>query len=137
MGLLAFDADVLIYAADPDHPLGREVAKLFQKGRRRDSVVGVGATALVPEVLLEPARLQDWDAARSLARLLSRLELYDLDRATADFSVDLGARYGLATVDAVHLATAVRADAEVFLTNNRKDFPKSIDEIDVVYPDEL
>ncbi len=40
-------------------------------------------------------------------------------------------------MDAVHLATAVGAGADRFLTNNRSDFPKSIAEIDITYPDEL
>jgi hypothetical protein len=31
----------------------------------------------------------------------------------------------------------VGAGADRFLTNNRSDFPKSITEIDVTYPDEL
>jgi hypothetical protein len=37
----------------------------------------------------------------------------------------------------MHLATAVAAGADRFLTNNRKDFPQTITEIDVVYPDDL
>jgi hypothetical protein len=35
------------------------------------------------------------------------------------------------------LATAVKVGADRFLTNNTSDFPKSISEIDVTYPDEL
>ncbi len=39
--------------------------------------------------------------------------------------------------DAVHLATAVVAGADRFITNNRRDFPKSISEIDITYPEAL
>jgi predicted nucleic acid-binding protein len=49
----------------------------------------------------------------------------------------LGASYGLRAADAVHLATAVGAGADRFLTNNRSEFPKSITEIAVTYPDDL
>jgi predicted nucleic acid-binding protein len=45
--------------------------------------------------------------------------------------------YGLKSADAIHLATAIEAKADCFLTNNSKDFPKSITEISVVYPEEL
>lgn len=45
--------------------------------------------------------------------------------------------YGLRAADAAHLATAVAAGADQFLTNNPKDFPSTISEIDVVHPDEL
>ena len=38
----------------------------------------------------------------------------------------------------MHLATAVHAGSERFLTNNRKDFLKDrVLELSVVYPDEL
>ena len=47
------------------------------------------------------------------------------------------ASYGLRAADAVHLATAVGAGANRFLTNNKRDFPKSITEIDVTYPEDL
>ena len=33
--------------------------------------------------------------------------------------------------------SAVIAGADRFLTNNRKDFPKTIAEVEIVYPDEL
>lgn len=37
----------------------------------------------------------------------------------------------------MHLATAVTANADRFITNNAKAFPVSISEIDVTYPDML
>ena len=49
----------------------------------------------------------------------------------------LAAAYRLRATDAVHLATAVNAGADRFITNNRKDFPRSITEIDITYPDDL
>jgi len=55
----------------------------------------------------------------------------------AQLSVTLGAKYGLRAADAVHLATAITAGADRFLTSNHKDFGDRISEIDVVHPDEL
>lgn len=43
----------------------------------------------------------------------------------------------LCAADAVHLATAVGVGADRFLTNNRRDFPTTISEIEVVYPGDL
>ena len=74
---------------------------------------------------------------RQLVSLLSRLELQPFDAPTARLSLALAVSYGLRAADAAHLATAVAAGADRFLTNNRKDFPQSIAEIDIVYPDEL
>jgi predicted nucleic acid-binding protein len=133
----AFDADVLIYAAVADHPLGQPVRALFPRRTTRGAVAGVGSVLLVPEVLSKPLRDDASNEIDELAMLLGRLELLPVDRATADLAAVLGAAHGLHAADAVHLATAVAAGAERFITNNRRHFLKSIDEIDVTYPDEL
>lgn len=133
----AFDADVLIYAAAADHPLGLGVRSLFATPAGQDAVVGVGSVLLVPEVLSKP--LRDGIAAEleSLGLLLSRLDLRPVDATVADAAAALGASYGLRAADAVHLATAVLAGADRFITNNSGDFPKSISEIDICYPADL
>lgn len=134
--LVAFDADVLIYAAVAGHPLGDRVAELFKSAGSESA--GVGSVLLLTEVLAKPLRDDpDSDEVAALMGLLSRLDLVPLDEATARLSLSLAVSYGLRAADAAHLATAIAAGADVFLTNNRKDFPKAITEIDVVYPDEL
>ncbi len=134
--LTAFDADVLIYAAAEGHPLGARVARLFA-GTSMD-IVGTGSVLLLAEVLTKPMR-EDPDSEETavLVGLLSRLALQPLDEPTARLALALAVSYGLRAADAVHLATAVAAGADRFLTGNRKDFPPTITEIDVVYPDEL
>lgn len=135
----AFDAGVLIYAAVPEHRLGRRVRALFEAGGT-DPVgvaVGVGSVLLVPEVLTKPMRDGSDVDVEALAALLARLDLRPLDEATAELAAVLGAAYGLRAADAVHLATAVVVGADRFITDNTADFPKSIAEIDVTYADEL
>src|SRR5258708_3389330 len=100
---------VLIYAAVPDHPLGRRIAALFRvtapaKSGRRD---GIGSVLLLPEVMTKPLRDGDAAAVRTLGGLLTRLDLRPVDRAIAELAIVLGARYGLRAADATHLATAV------------------------------
>ena len=135
----AFDADVLIYAAQPEHPLGRRVAALFPAGRtvEDDVIVGVGSTLLLPEVLSLPVRAGSRDEVRLLGWFLERLDLLPADRPTAELAVTLGSTYRLRAADAVHLATAVAAGADRFLTNNRRDFSLDIEELEIVYPDML
>lgn len=135
----AFDADVLIYAAVPDHPLGRVVAALFPSGPLGvdDQPAGVGSVLLLPEVLSKPLRDGAMANVAILTGLLSRLDLRPLDLATAELAVTLGSAHRLRAADAAHLATAVAAGADRFITNNRRDFPVSIDEIAVTYPDAL
>lgn len=123
----------------PDHVLGRRVRALFPTDPvgPAGGVAGVGSVLLLPELLAKPLREQADEELRVLGSLLGRLELLPLDGATAALAVGLAASYRLRAADAVHLATAVGAGADRFLTNNRDDFPKSIGEIDVTYPDDL
>jgi len=134
----AFDSDVLIDAATAGHPVGARVARLFDDASvARDDPVGIGSVLLLPEVLIKPLRHGQAAEAAGLRFMLSRLDLHPVDAGTARVAVALGATYGLGTADAVHLATAVLAGADRFITNNRRDFTKSITEVDVTYADEV
>ncbi len=135
----AFDADVLIYAAVDGHRLGRRVRALFPNGpiTSTGALAGSGSVLLIPELLTKPLRSGASTEVDALVGLLSRLDLRATDEPTAELAAALGARYGLRAADAVHLATAVAVGASRFITDNRADFSKQIDEIDIVYPDEL
>ena len=129
----AFDADALIYAAVPSHPLGRRIAALFRAGNT-GTTVGTGSVLLLPEVLGKPLRDGATSEIRILAGLLARLDLRPVDRATAELATALSSRHRLKAADATHLATAVGMGADRFITNNHRDFPQTITEIQVTYP---
>lgn len=135
----AFDADVLIYAAAPGHPLGAPVLALFPEETPNEGgrLAGVGSTLLLPEVLTKPTRDGTDDEVLALAVLLARLDLRPVDEAIASLAVALGASYALRSADAIHLATAVSVGADRFITNNRRDFSQSIEEVSVTYPTDL
>lgn len=135
----AFDADVLIYAAVPGHPLGRRVRALFptESTAETGAIAGTGSVLLIPELLTKPMRDGAESEIEALAALLARLDLRPADQAIAELATSLGAAHGLRAVDAVHLATAVAVGADRFITNNSSDFPKTMAEIDVTYPLEL
>jgi predicted nucleic acid-binding protein len=138
--VLAFDADVLIYAANHTHPLGARVRRLFAaaaEGAPAGESVGIGSVLLLPELYSKPMRTGNERELAALHDLVTRLDLQPLDSGTALLAAALGATHGLRSADAVHLATAVRSGAEYFLTNNQRDFPRTISEIDVLYPDDL
>jgi predicted nucleic acid-binding protein len=131
----SFDADVLVYAAVRHDPLGRRVLRVFREAR--SDFAGSGSVLLLPEILSKPLRDGQADEVRSLAALLSRLDLRPVDQATAEIATVLAAKYGLRAADATHLATAVGLGADRFITNNKRDFPRAIDEVQVTYPEDL
>ncbi len=130
--IIAFDADVLIYAAQAGNVVGEEV-----KGFIRDNIKErlTGSILLLPELLTKPVR-EGWEEQKKdLLVLLSYLNLVSPDERTAHLAVSLGASYKLKPMDAMHLATAVSINADIFLTNNRKDFVgKDISEIHIQHP---
>lgn len=130
-----FDADVLVYAAMAGHPLGRRIRALFNEVPT--DIAGVGSVLLIPELLSKPVRAGSTSDVAVLGSLLGRLDLRPVDHSTAELAAALGASYRLRAADAVHLATAVAAGADRFMTNNRKDFAQSIAEIDITYPYDL
>lgn len=135
----AFDADVVIYAAVHGHHLGTPVLALFSKEPPNNPglVAGVGSTLLIPKVLTKPIREGTEDEIAALAALIARLDLRPVDEAIASLAVALGTSYRLRTADAAHLATAVSAGADRFITNNRRDFSQSIEEVSVTFPTDL
>lgn len=135
----ALDADVLIYAAVPGHPLGQRVRALFplESTATTRAVAGVGSTLLIPELLTKPMREGAESEIEALSVLLGRLDLRPVDESIAELAAVLGAAHRLRAADAVHLATAVAAGADRFITNNSSDFPKTITEVDITYADEL
>ena len=133
--ITAFDADVLIYAGVDGHSLGQPVAQLLATSADYEKI---GSVLLLIEILAKPMRLDpESSQVVVLMSLVGCLKLLPLDVRTATMSLSLAAKYGLKTVDAAHLATAIVAGADRFLTNNRKDFRKDFQEIDVVYPEDL
>lgn len=128
----AFDADVLIYAAAEGHELGSRVLPLLLTDEVR-----VGSTMLLPELLAKPLRDGQEDEVIALGELLGTLSLLPCTETVGELTAVLAAQYGLRPMDAVHLATAVDAGADRFITNNSRDFDSRIVEIDVVRPGQL
>jgi len=131
-----FDADVLIYAAVPGHQVGRRIVALFDQAGG-GVMAGAGSVLLLPEILGKPLREGMADEVRVLAGLLARLDLRPVDQATAELATALCGRYRLRAADATHLATAVSLGADRFITNNRRDFPTTISEVTITYPEDL
>ena len=131
---LAFDADVLIYAAQTIHAYGPDIRALLENPNLDGS--RSGSLLLLPELLSKPMRM-GWQAELdALTDILATLELTPMDAPVAALAAQFGAVYKLKAPDAVHLASAVSVGADALITNNSTDFdPAVILEIQVVFPD--
>jgi hypothetical protein len=102
-----------------------------------------GTTCVVPSSFTFTTRQRTvWPSGQVDADVVARsptrrLDLRGVDPATAEVATTLASSYRLRAADAVHLATAIVFGADRFITDNRRDFPVSISEIDVTYPDGL
>jgi predicted nucleic acid-binding protein len=133
---LAFDADVLIYAAQSIHAYGPDIRALLENSNLDG--LRSGSLLLLPELLSEPMRM-GWQAELdALTDILAALELTPIDAPVAALAAQFGAVYKLKAPDATHLASAVSVGADVFITNNSRDFdPALILEVRVVFPSDL
>ena len=133
---LAFDADVLIYAAQTIHVYGPDIRALLEN----PNLDGLrsGSFLLLPELLSKPSRL-GWQAELdALTDILATLELTPMDAPVAALAAQFGAVYKLKAPEATHLASAVSVGADAFITNNLRDFnPALILELRVVFPADL
>jgi predicted nucleic acid-binding protein len=97
----------------------------------------MGSVLLVPELLGKPLRMGRMTELQVLAGLLARLDLHPVDQLTSELAASIAGSRGMRAADAVHLATAMSAGADRFITNNRRDFPATFSEIQITYPDDL
>jgi hypothetical protein len=132
----AFDADALIYAAVPAHPLGQRIAALF-RSVGPGTMAGTGSVLLLPEILSKPLRDGATDEVRILAGLLARLDLRPVERA-ARGTRDRPIQQVPAETRRRHASGHRRGSwRRPFITNNRRGFPATITEIKVTYPADL
>lgn len=98
----------------------------------RGELEAVCSVLVVTELLTLPLRAGRPDLADSYRAILTRfpnLELAPLDVETALQAASLRAAHHLRTPDALHLATAVRADVDAFVTADAR--LRSIDRVPI------
>jgi predicted nucleic acid-binding protein len=119
---IAIDTMVLIYVMEK-HPIYFPLAKLvlqsIESGRNR----GVISAITLTELLTAPAQADDLAAMRDYELYLLNfpyLSILPLDVGIAREAAHLRASTGLPTPDAIILATARNAGAEVIITNDKR-----------------
>lgn len=116
------DANLYIYAFEGIETHRRRMVELLAAIDRQEIVV-VASELLFTELLPRPIKERRQDLVErylELIRRTPRIHLVPVDRQVILRSVHLRAEFGLRSMDALHLATALVHACETFVTNDRR-----------------
>lgn len=127
-----FDSNIFIYAFENSPTFQRSAQAMFQ--RAADGQAQIFVSELVfPEILPKPLRDGKSEIAEQYLSFLQNtagIELIPIDTAIVMLSVELRALYNLKTADALHVATAIRAECTSFISVDKA--LKRVKEIPVI-----
>jgi predicted nucleic acid-binding protein len=134
---LAFDTAPLIYLVEQHPPYFDRM--LFIMGYiDSGSIEGTASIIALAEVLVQPLRTGNTVLAKRYEAVLSNSHHFHLEPTTLSIArrtADLRARYNLRIPDALHIATALDAGCDAFLTNDLGI--KRVTEMTILVLDEL
>lgn len=134
---LAFDTAPLIYFVER-HPSYFDRMLFIMRYVDSGLIAGVAFTMALAEVLVQVLRAGDKALTEHYEAILSKSHNFRLEPVmtmVARQAADLRARYNLRTPDALHVATAMVAGCDAFLTNDTT--LQRVKEIAVLLLDEL
>lgn len=121
MSRIYWDTMLFVYWLE-DHPeYARRIKELRGSMERRRDVLCTSALAL-GELLVKPNKLKKTDLASTIRDYFqsSEIELLPFNAETAEVYSRIRAENNVSPADAIHLATAAQARADLFLTNDRQ-----------------
>jgi predicted nucleic acid-binding protein len=127
--VIAYDTNILIYALEGTSSWSKAAQSIVQKGEHEGAVLSV----LSWQELLTGVVLHEGHPAELIAVLgdLGATKFVPVNLAICKRAVNLTKRYGRAVYgyDAVHIATAIECNANVFITNDKMLTNLRLDEI--------
>ncbi len=137
VGQLCIETAPFIYYTENRAGYVDKMRAIFQHAIDEQITV-VTSTITLTECLTKPLRDNDTGlitAYNSMLRSTRRVRLVSVDETVAGRAADLRARYNLRTPDALHIATALVARCDAFLTNDLR--LKRVVEVRVLALDDL
>ncbi|MEW6088327.1 MAG: type II toxin-antitoxin system VapC family toxin [bacterium] len=92
---------------------------------------------IILEILVQPYKKEGNDLIDRYEILLSNfphLTILPVDRSVLRKAAELRARYHIKSPDAIHLASAINSESEIFIGNDRN--LSKVDDVDVIFLDE-
>lgn len=131
LGNIYLDTNIFIYFFEENPYYADHIEKLLNKISDQDATI-ISSTLLLSELLVSPYRTKNKhliQVYQDLDQILTNLELISLDKNISQQAALLRAKYKIRTPDAIHLATAITKQANIFITADQK--LKKIKEIPV------
>jgi predicted nucleic acid-binding protein len=121
--LVAFDTGPLIYYIEEHSDYLSPADQLFE-AFDSGSAKGMSSVLTLQEVLVKPLREGRSDLADQYRQILTNsknVRLHDVDQAICETAAQLRAKYlWLRTPDSLQLATAIRHEAQIVMTNDER-----------------
>jgi predicted nucleic acid-binding protein len=117
---IAFDASPLIYALER-HPTFEARVRRWLDPVLAGELEGVVSSILYTELWVGPLKTENTVLQNAYTDLLEgtpTLRVFDVTPRVGKIAAALRSQYALKTPDALHLATALEGDADVFLTHD-------------------
>lgn len=118
---IGLDTVVFIYLFENKGILGKRAERIL-KSVEKGEMEAVFSSIGIIEILTGPKKLGRDDLAVQYKELIigfPHLTIGGINERIVDIASDFRARYGIATPDAIHLATALDFGAEIFFTNDK------------------
>ena len=135
-GLVYIDASGLIYSMERVEPYRTLLEPMWQEAQDGHLTI-VSSPILVLEVLVKPIRDDHTEIEAQYQELFASnaVRLLDASYEVFEDAASIRAETGLKTPDAIHAATAIRAECALFITNDT-DF-RRVQELPIVVLDDL
>ena len=135
-GSIYLDTSAIIYSVERNEPYLTLLAPAWQQAEAGQLVV-VCSELVIAETLVRPIRERDLDLETAFRNVFAapEMQVVPATRQLWEDTARLRAATGLKTPDALHAATALQAECDLFITNDA-DF-RRIDGLSVTVLDDL
>lgn len=117
---IGIDSMLFIYLLE-DHPEFSDTVSSILKDVESGKMIGVTSVITQLEILVKPKKDHNLPAIEAYKSILSdfpNLEIVPVDNEIADIASTLRADYGIKTPDAIQVATSIKEECSVFVTND-------------------
>jgi predicted nucleic acid-binding protein len=120
--IIALDTNLFIYVFEQNPEFG-EKAKAALEHIENGFVVGIASSVSLTEILVKPIREGNLTLEKQYKLLFSHfpnLTILPIDNVVAEQAAYLRGKYNIKTPDALIVATALVANADLFITNDQR-----------------